>query len=68
MCTPAVPAASISSIPSGKKLGRIVHGQPQTTNIAFGGDDWKTLYFTTHSTLGSVKLKTAGVPVPSKKV
>jgi sugar lactone lactonase YvrE len=53
--------------PSGKKLGRIIHGQPQTTNIAFGGDDWKTLYFTTHSTLGSVKLKTAGVPVPSKK-
>jgi gluconolactonase len=53
--------------PSGKKLGRIVHGQPQTTNIAFGGDDWKTLYFTTHSTLGSVKLKIAGVPVPSKK-
>jgi gluconolactonase len=53
--------------PQGKKLGRIVHGQPQTTNIAFGGDDWKTLYFTTHSTLGSVKLKTAGVPVPSKK-
>ena len=51
--------------PSGKKLGRIVHGQPQTTNIAFGGDDWKTLYFTTHSTLGSVKLKVAGIPVPS---
>ena len=31
----------------GKKLGRIVHGQPATTNVAFGGDDWKTLYFTT---------------------
>ena len=31
----------------GKKLGRIVHGQPATTNMAFGGDDWKTLYFTT---------------------
>jgi gluconolactonase len=30
----------------GKKLGRIVHGAPATTNIAFGGDDWKTLYFT----------------------
>ena len=56
--------------PSGKKLGRIVHGQPQTTNIAFGGDDWKTLYFTTHSTLGSVQLKIAGlpVPVPARKV
>ena len=32
--------------PQGKKLGRIVHGQPSTTNLAFGGDDWKTLYFT----------------------
>ncbi|HYM18675.1 MAG TPA: SMP-30/gluconolactonase/LRE family protein [Micropepsaceae bacterium] len=53
--------------PKGKKLGRIVHGQPQTTNIAFGGDDWKTLYFTTHSTLGSVKLKVAGLPVPARK-
>lgn len=53
--------------PSGKKLGRIVHGQPQTTNIAFGGDDWRTLYFTTHSTLGSVQLKTAGLPVPARK-
>jgi gluconolactonase len=48
----------------GKKLGRIVHGQPATTNIAFGGDDWKTLYFTSRSTLFSVNLKVAGVPVP----
>ena len=32
--------------PKGKKLGRIVHGYPATTNIGFGGDDWKTLYFT----------------------
>jgi gluconolactonase len=54
--------------PSGKKLGRIVHGQPQTTNIAFGGDDWKTLYFTTHSTLGSVKLKIAGTSLPPRKI
>jgi gluconolactonase len=52
----------------GKKLGRIVHGQPQTTNIAFGGDDWKTLYFTTHSTLGSVQLKSTGLPVPARKI
>jgi gluconolactonase len=28
--------------PHGKKLGRIVHGAPATTNLAFGGDDWKT--------------------------
>jgi hypothetical protein len=50
----------------GKTLGRM-HDEPSTTNIAFGGGDWKTLYFTTRSTLGSVgsvKLKTAGMPVP----
>ena len=53
--------------PKGKKLGRIVHGQAATTNLAFGGDDWKTLYFTTRSTLFSVNLKIAGMPVPAKK-
>jgi gluconolactonase len=53
--------------PKGRKLGRIVHGQPATTNVAFGGDDWKTLYFTTRSTLFSVGVKIAGVPVPAKK-
>ena len=51
----------------GKKLGRIVHGQAATTNVAFGGDDWKTLYFTTASTLFSVNVKIAGVPVPAKR-
>jgi len=50
--------------PTGKKLGRIVHGQPATTNIAFGGPDWKTLYFTSRTHLGSVNVKIAGVPVP----
>src|SRR5947199_1020672 len=50
--------------PQGKKLGRIVHGQPATTNIGFGGPDWKTLYFTTRSTLNMVTVKIAGVPVP----
>ena len=53
--------------PQGKKLGRIVHGQPATTNIAFGGDDWKTLYFTSRIHLGSVNVKIAGVPVPVPK-
>ena len=51
----------------GKKLGRIVHGQQATTNVAFGGDDWKTLFFTTRSTLFSVGVKIAAVPVPVKK-
>jgi gluconolactonase len=53
--------------PRGKKLGRIVHGAPATTNLAFGGDDWKTLYFTSRSHLGAVTLKIAGIPVPVKK-
>jgi gluconolactonase len=53
--------------PAGKKLGRIVHGQPSTSNIAFGGDDWKTLYFTNRNQLGSVNVKIAGVPVPVAK-
>jgi gluconolactonase len=53
--------------PHGKKLGRIVHGQPATTNIAFGGDDWKTLYFTSRVHLGSINLKIAGTPVPNQK-
>ncbi len=52
--------------PSGRKLGRIVHGAQTTTNLAFGGDDWKTLYFTTHHTLGCVTLKVPGVPVPKR--
>jgi gluconolactonase len=53
--------------PKGKKLGRIVHGAPATTNLAFGGDDWETLYFTSRNHLGSVKVKIAGIPVPTPK-
>jgi gluconolactonase len=53
--------------PKGNKLGRIVHGQPATTNIGFGGSDWKTLFFTSRSMLGSVNLNVAGIPVPVAK-
>jgi gluconolactonase len=53
--------------PNGKKLGRIVHGAPATTNLAFGGDDWKTLYFTSRNHLGAVAVKIPGIPVPSQK-
>jgi sugar lactone lactonase YvrE len=51
----------------GGKLGRIVHGAPATTNVAFGGPDWKTLYFTSRSHLGAVDVKIPGVPVPVPK-
>jgi gluconolactonase len=53
--------------PNGKKLGRIAHGAPATTNLAFGGEDWTTLYFTSRNHLGSVKVKIPGIPVPAKK-
>jgi gluconolactonase len=53
--------------PRGKKLGRIVHGAPATTNIAFGDDDWKTLYFTSRNHLGSTGVKIPGIPVPVPK-
>jgi gluconolactonase len=53
--------------PQGKKLGRIVHGKPATTNLAFGGDDWKTLYFTSRNHLGAVNVKIPGIRVPAQK-
>ena len=51
---------------SGKHLGTIVHGAPATTNLAFGGEDWKTLFFTTRNTLGRVRTNIPGVPVPAQ--
>jgi len=51
----------------GKKLGRIIHGGQNTTNMAFGGADWKTLYFTSRNFLGAVNLRIAGLPVPARK-
>ena len=53
--------------PQGKKLSHIVHGALATTNLAFGGEDWKTLYFTSRTHLGSVNVKIPGLPVPTQK-
>ncbi len=50
--------------PAGNHLGIIVHGATETTNVAFGGGDWKTLYFTTWHTIGRVQLNVPGIPVP----
>jgi gluconolactonase len=51
--------------PSGKHLGTIVHGQPATTNIAWGDDDWRALYITSRNTLMKIRLNIPGVPVPA---
>jgi len=48
-------------------LGIIAHGEPATTNIAWGGDDWKSLYITTRDSLGRIPLRIAGIPVPTGK-
>ena len=53
--------------PTGKKLGRVNHGATAATNLAFGGDDWKTLYFTSRNHLGSVNVNIPGNPVPAVK-
>jgi gluconolactonase len=53
--------------PSGKHLGTIAHGANFTTNVAWGADDWRTLYFTTWYTLGRIRLKIPGIPVPAPR-
>jgi gluconolactonase len=49
--------------PAGKHLGTILTGA-QTTNIAWGGENWRTLFFTTRHTLGRIQLKVPGISVP----
>ena len=53
--------------PHGTHLGTIATGA-QTTNVAWGDADWSTLYFTTWSTLGRLRTKIPGIPVPRGRV
>jgi gluconolactonase len=48
---------------SGNHLGTIVTGE-QTTNVGWGGDDWKTLFITTFAAVYRMPMKVAGIPVP----
>ena len=50
---------------SANHLGTILTGSEQTTNCAWGGDDWKTLFITTFDGLHSIQMNIAGVPVPT---
>ena len=54
--------------PSGAHLGTIVHGAAQTTNLAFGGPEWKTLFFVSWVSLGCVDVEVPGMPVPSRAI
>jgi gluconolactonase len=52
---------------TGNHLGTILTGAPSTTNLAWGGDDWKSLFITTRHTLGRVQMKIPGMPVPASR-
>jgi len=47
---------------SGTHLGTILTGA-QTTNVGWGGEDWKTLFITTFDFVARIQLKIAGIPV-----
>ena len=49
---------------SGKHLGTIPT-EDASTNVAWGGDDWKTLFITTRTIMGRVTVKVPGIPVPN---
>ena len=48
-------------------LGTIVHGDSQTNNLCFGGDDWQTLYFMSWVGLHAIDLLTPGIPLPPRR-
>ena len=52
--------------PSGNHLGTILTEVDHTTNMAWGGNDWKTLFITTAETVARIQLNVAGLPVPAK--
>ena len=48
--------------PRGKLLGRLkIPGH--STNMAWGGDDWRFLYVTTYNSVYRTRAKIPGVPV-----
>jgi gluconolactonase len=49
--------------PAGTHLGTIATGA-QTTNVAWGDADWRTLYFTNWQTLCRIRMNIPGIPVP----
>ena len=50
---------------SGRHLGTILTEVEHTTNMAFGGDDWRTLFITTAERVARVQLRIPGLPVPA---
>ena len=51
---------------TGKHLGTILTEVVHTTNIAWGGEDWRTLFITTPDTVARIRLQIPGLPVPAQ--
>jgi gluconolactonase len=49
--------------PSGELLGRIVVPE-LPANVAWGGDDWSTLFITARTSVYRIRTKTQSWPVP----
>jgi gluconolactonase len=47
--------------PAGEHIGTI---QTRAVNMAWGGDDWTTLFFTGPTTINRIRLTIPGIPVP----
>jgi gluconolactonase len=47
--------------PEGNHIGTILH---RAVNMAWGGDDWTTMFFTGPTTINRIRLAIPGVPVP----
>jgi gluconolactonase len=46
--------------PEGELLAFVAVPVDEVTNVAFGGDDWKTLYITAGGTLWAIPVATPG--------
>ena len=47
--------------PDGEHIGTIL---TRAVNMAWGGDDWTTLFFTGPTTINRIQLNIPGIPVP----
>ena len=51
--------------PEGEHIGTILH---RAVNMAWGGDDWTTMFFTGPTTINRIQLAIPGIPVPRGEV
>ncbi|MCI0865729.1 MAG: hypothetical protein J4N89_04225, partial [Chloroflexi bacterium] len=62
---PSAPSTT-RPVNSGPVGGCAAHRAPGTSNMAWGGDDWRTPFYTTRHTLGRMQMKIPGLPLPAR--